>query len=103
MAHCLSTVPAADHGTGATRVLHPDRGRGCLGTERTESPEALLALVVDLKCFQKMARVGAREEIPQAVTDYVRRCLGWPQRPSPATGQHGPLSGTAARYASGRA
>jgi hypothetical protein len=64
-AHCLSTVPAADHGTGAARVFHPDRGRGCLARERTESPEALLALVVDLKCFQKMARFCSREEIPR--------------------------------------
>ena len=26
--------------------------------ERTASPEALLTLVLDLKCFQKMARFG---------------------------------------------
>ena len=31
-AQCLSAVPAADHGTSAARVLHPDRGRGCLST-----------------------------------------------------------------------
>ena len=40
------------------------------------SPEALLALVLDLKCFQKMARFCSREEIPEAATDHVRRCLG---------------------------
>jgi len=83
------------------RVLHvfftPAADEAAWARERTESPEALLALVVDLKCFQKMARFCSREEIPQAVTDHV------PQRPSPATGRHGPLSGTAARCASGRA
>ena len=44
--------------------------------ERTETPEALLALLADLKCFQKMARFCSREEIPHAVTDHVRHCLG---------------------------
>ena len=90
------------------RVLHvfftPAADEAAWARERTESPEALLALVVDLKCFQKMARFCSREEIPQAVTDHVRHCLGLaPERPSPATGRHGPLSGTAARCASGRA
>ena len=44
--------------------------------ERTETPEALLALLVDLKCFQKMARFCKRDEIPPAVVDHVRYCLG---------------------------
>ena len=39
--------------------------------ERIASPEALLALV-DLKCFQKMARFCSREETPQAATDSAR-------------------------------
>jgi hypothetical protein len=30
----------------------------------------------DLKCFQKMARFCSQQEIPQAVTDNVRHCLG---------------------------
>ena len=54
--------------------------------ERTESPEALLALVVDLKCFQKMARFCSREEIPQAVTDHVRHCLGLAPETEPGHG-----------------
>ncbi len=29
-----------------------------------------------LKCFQKMARFCPLEEIPEAVTGHVRRCLG---------------------------
>ena len=54
--------------------------------ERTESPEALLALVVDLKCFQKMARFCSREEIPQAVTDHLRHCLGLAAETEPGHG-----------------
>ena len=62
------------------RVLHvfftPAEDEAAWARERTETPEALLALLVDLKCFQKMARFCSREEIPQAVTDHVRHCLG---------------------------
>ena len=62
------------------RVLHvfftPTEDEAAWARERTETPEALLALLVDLKCFQKMARFCSREEIPQAVTGHVRHCLG---------------------------
>lgn len=62
------------------RVLHvfftPAEDEAAWARERTETPESLLALMVDLKCFQKMARFCSREEIPQAVTDHVRHCLG---------------------------
>ncbi len=44
--------------------------------ERTASPESLFALVLALKCFQKMARFCPLEEIPETVTGRVRRCLG---------------------------
>ena len=64
----------------SARVLHvfftPAEDEVAWARERTESPEALLALLVDLKCFQKMARFCSREEIPQPVTDHVRHCLG---------------------------
>src|SRR6516164_1531676 len=64
----------------SARVLHvfftPAEDEVAWARERTETPEALLALLVDLKCFQKMARFCSREEIPQAVTDHVRHCLG---------------------------
>ena len=43
--------------------------------ERTAGPESLFALVLALKCFQKMARFCSREEIPEVVVDHVRRCL----------------------------
>ena len=64
----------------SARVLHvfftPSEDEVAWARERTEAPEALLALLVDLKCFQKMARFCSREEIPRAVTDHVRHCLG---------------------------
>ena len=72
------------------RVLHvfftPTGDEAAWARERTESPEALLALVVDLKCFQKMARFCSREEIPQAVTDHVRHCLGLAPETEPGHG-----------------
>jgi hypothetical protein len=58
------------------QVLHvffsPTEDEVAWARERTERPESLLALVTDLKCFQKMARFCSREEIPQAVTNHVR-------------------------------
>jgi TnpA family transposase len=62
------------------RVLHvfftPSEDEVAWARERTETAEALLALTVALKCFQKMARFCPLEEVPQPVTDHVRRCLG---------------------------
>ncbi len=64
----------------SARVLHvfftPTEDEAAWARERTETPESLLALLVDLKCFQRMARFCPREEIPHAVTDHVRHCLG---------------------------
>ncbi len=54
----------------------PSEDEAAWARERTETPESLLALLVDLKCFQRMARSCSREEIPHAVTDHVRHCLG---------------------------
>ena len=64
----------------SARVLHvfftPTEDEAAWARERTETPESLLALLVDLKCFQRMARFCPREEIPGTVTDHVRHCLG---------------------------
>ena len=72
------------------RVLHvfftPTEDEAAWARERTETPEALLALLVDLKCFQKMARFCSREENPQAVTDHVRHCLGLAPETEPGHG-----------------
>ncbi|MBB5136959.1 hypothetical protein HNP84_006711 [Thermocatellispora tengchongensis] len=43
--------------------------------QRTGSPESCFALVLALKCFQKMARFPSPDEIPEVVIDHVRRCL----------------------------
>ena len=64
----------------SARVLHvfftPMAEEIAWARERTASPESLFALVLALKCFQKMARFCSREEIPEVVVDHVRRCLG---------------------------
>lgn len=64
----------------SAQVLHvfftPSEDEAAWARERTETPESLLALLVDLKCFQRTARFCSREEIPGAVTDHVRHCLG---------------------------
>jgi Domain of unknown function (DUF4158) len=52
--------------------------------DRTAGPESLLALVLMLKCFQKMARFCPLAEIPEAVTGHVRRCLGLDPETVPA-------------------
>ena len=66
----------------SARVLHvfftPTAEESAWARERTKEPAALFALVLDLKCFQKMARFCSREEIPDVVVDHVRRCLGPP-------------------------
>ena len=77
----------------SARVLHvfftPTAEEIAWARERTKEPAALFALVLDLKCFQKMARFCSRDEIPDVVVDHVRRCLElvgldywiWPGRP----------------------
>jgi Domain of unknown function (DUF4158) len=63
----------------SARVLHvfftPAAEEIAWAQERTASPESLFALVLALKCFQKMARFCPLEEIPEAVTGHVRRSL----------------------------
>ena len=63
----------------SARVLHvffaPTAEEIAWARERTKEPAALFALVLDLKCFQKMARFCSREEIPDGVAGHVRRCL----------------------------
>jgi hypothetical protein len=67
-------------GLTSARVLHvfftPSEDEVEWARDRAETTEALLALLVALKCFQKMARFCSLEEVPQPVIDHVRRCLG---------------------------
>ena len=64
----------------SARVLHvfftPTAEEIAWARDRTAGPESLFALVLALKCLQKMARFYPLEEIPEAVTGHVRRCLG---------------------------
>ena len=54
----------------SARVLHvfftPSEDEAAWARERTETPESLLALLVDLKCFQRMARRGGHVSQEQA-------------------------------------
>ncbi|MEV4020038.1 DUF4158 domain-containing protein [Nonomuraea angiospora] len=49
------------------------------GEKRTGSPESCFALVLALKCFQKMARFPSPDEIPDVVVNRVRHCLELPE------------------------
>lgn len=76
------------------RVLHvfftPSEDEVAWARERTETPEALLALAVALKCFQKMARFCPLEEVPQPVTEHVRPLVGCFTEGSGRPGPGGP-------------
>ncbi|MFC4062621.1 Tn3 family transposase [Planomonospora corallina] len=72
------------------RVLHvfftPTAEEIAWARERTGGPEPLFAVVLALKCFQKMARFPSRQEIPEVVVDHVRRCLGLSEEVEPDHG-----------------
>ena len=74
----------------SARVLHvfftPTAEEIGWAKERTAGQESLFALVLALKCFQKMARFCPLEEIPEAVTGHVRRCLGLDPETAPDHG-----------------
>nr|WP_061081902.1 DUF4158 domain-containing protein [Nocardiopsis alborubida] len=63
----------------SARMLHvsftPNADEIGWATERTNTPEALFAVVLALKCYQKMTRFPSAGEIPDEVIDHVRRCL----------------------------
>ncbi|MGP3957453.1 DUF4158 domain-containing protein [Nonomuraea sp. 3N208] len=67
----------------STRVLHefftPSPEEVVRAEERTGSPGSCFALVLALKCFQKMARFPSPDEISDVVVDHVRRCLELPE------------------------
>ena len=43
---------------------------------RTRSDEHLLALVVSLKCFQRLGYFPRGEQVPEVVVEHIRDCLG---------------------------
>ncbi|MER5325537.1 DUF4158 domain-containing protein [Streptosporangium roseum] len=63
----------------SARVLHvfftPSPEEVTWAEKRTSSPESCFALVLALKCFQKMARFPSPDETPDVVIDHVGRCL----------------------------
>lgn len=63
----------------SARMLHlsftPNADEIKWARECTNTPEALFAVVLALKCHQKMARFPAQKEIPAEVVDHVRRHL----------------------------
>lgn len=63
----------------STRMLHvsftPEPDEITWARGHTNSPQALLAVLLALKCHQKMARFPATREVPEEVVDHVRRHL----------------------------
>ncbi|MEV5703555.1 DUF4158 domain-containing protein [Actinoallomurus sp. NPDC052274] len=69
-------VPDADVGGRDLHVFYsPSPDEAVWARERTDTDDHLLALVVALKCFQRMGRFPKAGEVPEAVVDHVRRCL----------------------------
>ena len=50
---------------------------------RTRSDEHLLALVVSLKCFQRLGYFPRGEQVPDVVVGHVRDCLALDRRTIP--------------------
>ncbi|MFI6739895.1 DUF4158 domain-containing protein [Nonomuraea sp. NPDC050451] len=77
----------------SARVLHvfftPSPEEVDWAEQRTGSPESCFALVLALKCFQKMARFPSWDEIPEVVIDHVRRCLELAEDVWPGHGSSG--------------
>ena len=62
---------------------------------RTRSDEHLLALVLSLRCFERLGYFPSADDVPVAVVEHARRCLELPQDIAPDRGsatakwQHG--------------
>ncbi|MBA8953172.1 hypothetical protein HNR61_004822 [Actinomadura namibiensis] len=63
----------------SARTLHvfstPTAEEKAWAAERTSGPASLFALVLALKCYQKMTHFPGPGEVPEVVVDHVRRCL----------------------------
>ena len=51
---------------------------------RTRSDEHLLALVLSLRCFQRLGYLPALGDVPLAVVEHVRGCLDVPEGTAPS-------------------
>ena len=54
----------------------PDLGEVDWAQEKVRSDEHLLALVLSLKCFQRLGYFPSFGEVPEVATGHVRSCLG---------------------------
>jgi len=74
----------------SARELHgfytPIADDGSWARESTRSDEHLLALVLALKCFQRLAHFPRATDVPEVVVDHVRGCLALGEAVAPLTG-----------------
>ncbi len=66
--------------------LSPTGDEVAWARDRSRSDAHLLALVVSLKCFQRLGYFPRRDQAPEAVVDHVRRCLDLPDATTPERG-----------------
>jgi hypothetical protein len=58
-------------------LFTPDSGEVGWAREKVRSDEHLLALVLSLKCFQRLGYFPSVGETPEVATGHVRSCWGW--------------------------
>jgi TnpA family transposase len=66
--------------------LSPEAGEVAWARERTRSDGHLLALVLSLKCFQRLGYFPGRDDVPEVVVGHVRWCLDLAEGLSPWCG-----------------
>jgi hypothetical protein len=66
--------------------LSPSAEEVLWARDHARSDPHLLALVVSLKCFQRLGYFPRRDDIPVAVIDHLRRCLELPEGIDPEVG-----------------
>jgi hypothetical protein len=75
--------------------LSPTEDEVAWARARARSGEHLLALVLTLRCFERLGYFPRPDEVPLAVVEHVRRCLELPEGTAPSRGsetakwQHG--------------
>jgi Domain of unknown function (DUF4158) len=67
-------------------ALSPTENEVAWARARARSLEHLLALVLSLKCFQRLGYFPRPADVPSAVGDHVRRDLELPEGTDPAAG-----------------
>ncbi|MDQ2726430.1 MAG: DUF4158 domain-containing protein [Actinomycetota bacterium] len=77
-------------------ALSPSADEEAWARERSRSDAHLLALLVSLKCFQRLGYFTRRDRVPVAVVDHQRRGLNLPTgiEPEPPKKAQMPRGGT---------